>query len=313
MSVMTVDTRRRWTRAEARRCSRWRPSPPGPRAGRCARRNAGPGRPAHRLDRQKTDFMATVSHELRTPLTSISGYLELLAGRRLRRPDRGAALDACDVIGRNATRLRGLIEDLLVLNRIESSGLHVDRQDVCLGELVRTRPRCSPRRRRRGGVDVEVAGLRAGRASSTGRRGPPGARRSSTCGPTRSSSPPPAVGSSSPSRSCPRAPTASGPRVRVCCRDSGIGIPEADLPQLFVALLPRRQRGQRRDPRHGSRPGHRRDDRGGPRRLASTCVGGGGGHRRGDRAAAGGAAPRRRGMPGRGAAFTRCAPLSGTL
>ena len=33
-----------------------------------------------------------------------------------------------DVIERNSTRLRGLIEDLLVLNRIESVGLHVERQ-----------------------------------------------------------------------------------------------------------------------------------------------------------------------------------------
>lgn len=74
------------------------------------------------LDRQKTDFMGTVSHELRTPLTSIGGYLELLRdgdmGEVSATQDRALA-----VIERNTARLRGLIEDLLVLNRIESSGL----------------------------------------------------------------------------------------------------------------------------------------------------------------------------------------------
>jgi two-component system, OmpR family, phosphate regulon sensor histidine kinase PhoR len=73
------------------------------------------------LDRQKTDFLSTVSHELRTPLTSIRGYLELLE-------DDGDALppqvgQVLDVIGRNVTRLGGLIEDLLTLGRIESGAV----------------------------------------------------------------------------------------------------------------------------------------------------------------------------------------------
>lgn len=71
------------------------------------------------LDRQKNDFMSTVSHELRTPLTSISGYLEMLhdgdAGELT--PEQNAMLE---VVDRNALRLRALIEDLLVLNRMES-------------------------------------------------------------------------------------------------------------------------------------------------------------------------------------------------
>ena len=89
------------------------------------------------LDRQKTDFMATVSHELRTPLTSISGYLELLVDG-----DFGDVTDgqhvALDIIGRNATRLRGLIEDLLVLNQIEISGLQAVSEDVAVRDLLRT-------------------------------------------------------------------------------------------------------------------------------------------------------------------------------
>ena len=88
-----------------------------------------------RLDRQKTDFLATVSHELRTPLTSISGYLELLqdedAGALTREQHR-----MLEVIDRNTSRLRGLIEDLLVLNRIESGGLKVNVAPVSMRELI---------------------------------------------------------------------------------------------------------------------------------------------------------------------------------
>jgi signal transduction histidine kinase len=89
------------------------------------------------LDGQKTDFMATVSHELRTPLTSISGYLELLVDGDFGEVSDGQHV-ALDIIGRNATRLRGLIEDLLVLNKIEISGLQAVSEEVAVRDLLRT-------------------------------------------------------------------------------------------------------------------------------------------------------------------------------
>jgi signal transduction histidine kinase len=71
-----------------------------------------------RLDQQKSDFLATVSHELRTPLTSITGYLELL-----QEGDAGALTvqqqEMLEVIGRSAGRLLSLIEDVMILSRIE--------------------------------------------------------------------------------------------------------------------------------------------------------------------------------------------------
>ena len=88
-----------------------------------------------RLDRQKSDFLATVSHELRTPLTSISGYLELLqdedAGELTVEQHR-----MLEVIDRNTSRLRGLIEDLLVLNRIERGDRKVDSVETSMRELI---------------------------------------------------------------------------------------------------------------------------------------------------------------------------------
>jgi signal transduction histidine kinase len=87
------------------------------------------------LDRQKTDFMATVSHELRTPLTSISGYLELLEDGDYGVLS-GSQHAALGIIDRNTSRLRGLIEDLLVLNKIEATGLKSEVEDVAVVTLV---------------------------------------------------------------------------------------------------------------------------------------------------------------------------------
>ncbi|WP_338751015.1 ATP-binding protein [Janibacter alittae] len=83
------------------------------------------------LDQQKTDFMATTSHELRTPLTSIAGYLELLEDGDygdLTQPQ----TRALGVISRNVERLRSLIDDLLLLNRLDSGRATTQRvaQDV---------------------------------------------------------------------------------------------------------------------------------------------------------------------------------------
>ena len=87
------------------------------------------------LDRARTDFLATVSHELRTPLTSIAGYLELLkegdAGPLS--ADQNRMLDTID---RNAALLRNLIEDVLMLSRIELGPSAAKKESVDLTEAI---------------------------------------------------------------------------------------------------------------------------------------------------------------------------------
>jgi signal transduction histidine kinase len=87
------------------------------------------------LDRTKDDFISNVSHELRTPLTSISGYLELIEDGELG-PLSDEARHAVDVIGRNAGRLRALVEDLLTLSTYDSAGISLDREAVALWQVV---------------------------------------------------------------------------------------------------------------------------------------------------------------------------------
>lgn len=88
-----------------------------------------------RLDIQKANFVATVSHELRTPLTSIIGYLEVLkdgyAGELI-----GEQSRLVEVIDRNATRLLGLINNLLTLTKSESVGHLSDATEVSISELI---------------------------------------------------------------------------------------------------------------------------------------------------------------------------------
>ncbi|CAN7292082.1 ATP-binding protein [Terrabacter sp. LjRoot27] len=138
LSVMMVGAPRRWHRHEiqaAQQCAAI--AAQSIVALRLSQMQEEQVRRLTELDRQKTDFMATVSHELRTPLTSISGYLELLVDGDFGDVSDGQHV-ALDIIGRNATRLRGLIEDLLVLNKIEISGLQAVSEEVAVRDLLRT-------------------------------------------------------------------------------------------------------------------------------------------------------------------------------
>lgn len=71
------------------------------------------------LEEVRRDFVANVSHELRTPLTIIKGFAETLVEDHATLPlDTRARF--LDKIVNNAQRLHLLVEDLLVLSRLES-------------------------------------------------------------------------------------------------------------------------------------------------------------------------------------------------
>ncbi len=71
------------------------------------------------LEEMRKDFVANVSHELKTPLTVINGYLEVLESTTTEAPPIvGKALSE---MGSQTKRMQVLIEDLLILSRIESS------------------------------------------------------------------------------------------------------------------------------------------------------------------------------------------------
>ncbi|MFJ6797395.1 sensor histidine kinase [Streptomyces sp. NPDC091268] len=78
-------------------------------------------------------FVADASHELRTPLASIRGYAELTRrGREEPGPDTRHALGR---IESEATRMTGLVEDLLLLARLDA-GRPLSTDDTDLSPLV---------------------------------------------------------------------------------------------------------------------------------------------------------------------------------
>ena len=89
-------------------------------------------RELRKLDEMKTSFLATVSHELRTPLTAIKGAASMLA------TPEGAAVapKLVPLVLNNATRLEGLITDLLDATSIEAGRMRYHRREADLGRLV---------------------------------------------------------------------------------------------------------------------------------------------------------------------------------
>ena len=76
-----------------------------------------------RVEAIKRDFVANVSHELRTPLASIKGYSETLLDGAL--DERETLEEFLRVIDKQATRMSRLIDDLLVLSRLESQQMPI--------------------------------------------------------------------------------------------------------------------------------------------------------------------------------------------
>ena len=88
-----------------------------------------------KLEAVRKDFVANVSHELRTPLSVIKGYVETLVDGHAEIPadDRERFLKT---IQRHTERLNSLLEDLLVLSRLESINPGLKRESTDLPALL---------------------------------------------------------------------------------------------------------------------------------------------------------------------------------
>jgi PAS domain S-box-containing protein len=75
---------------------------------------------AEAANRAKSQFLATMSHEIRTPLTAVLGYADLMLDQSL---DLRSRHDYLAAIGRNGQHLLTLINDILDLSKIEAGKL----------------------------------------------------------------------------------------------------------------------------------------------------------------------------------------------
>jgi two-component system phosphate regulon sensor histidine kinase PhoR len=87
-----------------------------------------------RLEKIRVDFVANVTHEIRTPLTAIIGYLETINAGAINNTD--DAKRFIDISLKQAQRLNRLVEDLLVISKIELGELNFHFEEVSLRDAL---------------------------------------------------------------------------------------------------------------------------------------------------------------------------------
>lgn len=87
-----------------------------------------------RLEKMRSDFVANVSHELRTPITSIKGFTETLLEGAMQ--DEETCRNFLQIISDESERLYRMIRDILDLSKIEQKRLPLQMNQVHLQELI---------------------------------------------------------------------------------------------------------------------------------------------------------------------------------
>lgn len=88
-----------------------------------------------KLDSSRREFVANVSHELRTPLTNVKGYTETLL-------DAGDEIDAetrtgfLKVVYNEADRMTHIVKDLLTLSQLDYGRMELKKEELPLSMLV---------------------------------------------------------------------------------------------------------------------------------------------------------------------------------
>ncbi|HVX20642.1 MAG TPA: PAS domain-containing sensor histidine kinase [Acidimicrobiales bacterium] len=178
------------------------------------------------VDRRRTEAMATVTHELRNPLTSITGFAELLRDTLDPLADR-EQIDYVDTILRNARQVMRLSGDLVDLEHLAAGTVALSVGPVDVADCLRRAGHAAePLARQKGlslhlevddGPELAGDGERLGQLfdnllSNAVKFTPEGGQ-----------------------VTLRGKPVAEGWRVEVA--DTGMGIPEEDVPQLFTQFF----------------------------------------------------------------------------
>ncbi|MGB3682320.1 MAG: ATP-binding protein [Rubrobacteraceae bacterium] len=104
------------------------------------------------LERSKTNFVSDVSHELRTPLTTIQSAVDLVERAR----DRMEPLEhrALELANQELKRIRGMVEELLVLAQVDSWQYSLEVAPTDLGAVLRNSVESMQAKAERFGIEV---------------------------------------------------------------------------------------------------------------------------------------------------------------
>jgi len=106
------------------------------------------------LEVMRSQFVANVSHELRTPLAIFRGYLEtLVEHRNLPKDEFERILEA---MRRHSNRLNALVEDLLVLTRLESKHIEAEFSTIKVDAFFRQLVQDWEKRMEPGAATIEL-------------------------------------------------------------------------------------------------------------------------------------------------------------
>ena len=87
---------------------------------------------AEKANQAKSLFLSSMNHELRTPLTAILGFSELLQRADLNSQN----LERVNHIKKASDHLRGMIDDILDISRVEAGRFELSYEDVSIPELM---------------------------------------------------------------------------------------------------------------------------------------------------------------------------------
>ncbi|HSV92968.1 MAG TPA: ATP-binding protein [Desulfobacterales bacterium] len=175
-----------------------------------------------RLEDMRRDFVANVSHELKTPLTAIKGFVETLHQGQAEPEEARRFLG---IVARHVDRLNVIIEDLLMLSRIEdkTERAEIRRETVRLNDVFANAVQiCRPAADGKG-IRIRVAGDPSLTASVD-----PVLMEQAVVNLLDN-----AVKYSNPEREVEVSVNATEREIRVSVRDQGMGIERRHLPRIF--------------------------------------------------------------------------------
>jgi len=88
----------------------------------------------NRAENQRKDFVSNFSHELKTPLTVISGFLETLEDRKTIDEKSKKIIE---LMAKQAHRMKKLIDDLLLLSKVESDYLQNRSEKIIMKDMFK--------------------------------------------------------------------------------------------------------------------------------------------------------------------------------